>query len=236
MSASEVATTSFERARHDAAQRWVARLAEDLRTHDQGGHRRLEHVVAGRAEALDADPCPVGRRLDAAGVREVRQVEERGDRAASVPPCPSEVSAPAKTRSKVRVRRVAASTSAVARAQEPGSASSTTWTARVAPIASPLRSASAAPVGPMVRSVTSPPCASISLSAASSTYSSLPLASSPAARSTRCPSVSRSLPTMGTALTRTTMCTLALSRCAAQPPCARTSRPMTRRWICWVPS
>ena len=44
---------------HDPLQRRVARLAQRLRRHDEGRQRRLEHVVAGRAEAVHARP---GRR------------------------------------------------------------------------------------------------------------------------------------------------------------------------------
>src|SRR3989304_853493 len=64
---------------------------------------------------------------------------------------------------------------------------------------------SAGAAGPIVRSVPPPPCAPVSLSAASRTYSSLPFGSRPLPRSTRKPSPRRSLPTIGTALTRTTM-------------------------------
>ena len=59
--------------------------------------------------------------------------------------------------------------------------------------------------GPTVSSDTSPPCASVSLSAFSSRYSSLPFASSWTDRSVSRSLPSRSVPTTGTALSRTTM-------------------------------
>ena len=69
----------------------------------------------------------------------------------------------------------AASTFEVATAQEPCSASSTTWTALSGPIDSALRIDSVARSGPMVRMVTSPPCASLIFSASSMAYSSISL-------------------------------------------------------------
>src|SRR3954447_4012007 len=125
--------------------------------------------------------------------------------APTTPPCPSDVSAPAKTRSNDSLRRAAVRTSTVARVSEPLSVSSATCTALAAPIASALRSASVAPAGPMVSTVTSPPCASVSLSAFSSRYSSLPFASSSTERSVSRSLPRRSVPTTGTALSRTRM-------------------------------
>src|SRR4051794_14199958 len=125
--------------------------------------------------------------------------------APTTPPCPSDVSAPAKTRSNDSLRRAAVRTATVARVSEPLSVSSATCTALAAPIASALRSASVAPAGPMVSTVTSPPCASVNLSAFSSRYSSLPFASSWTERSVSRSLPRRSVPTTGTAFNSTTM-------------------------------
>ena len=56
-SASDRVAISLFRAGHDPLERRVARLAERLRAADDRRHRRLEHVVAGRADAPDADTC-----------------------------------------------------------------------------------------------------------------------------------------------------------------------------------
>src|SRR5579862_4449639 len=128
--------------------------------------------------------------------------------APTMPPTPSDVSNPAKTRSNSICRRAAARTLIVEATSEPASAGSVTRTPRWAPIARPLRIVSTAPGGAMARSVTSAPCASAIWSAASSVYSSLPLMTAgDAARSRRLsdPSFSAAAAGSGTGFVRTTI-------------------------------
>ena len=147
---------------------------------------------------------------------------------------------PAKTMSYSSVPRAAARTFAVETWSEPARAGSVTWTARVAPIASALRSVSGALVGAIDSSVISPsPAASISLSAASRTYSSLPLTTAGTAARSRRPSGPRRSPAdagSGTGFTRTTMRTKRCPFPRGQLSLPSNARATTSRWICWVPS
>ena len=162
---------------HDPAQRRVARLTEDLRTHHHGRRRRLQHVVAGGREAMDTDGA-VGR-LDLRRVREVRQAESRRDRRAR----PRRPARRTCRRRRRRGRTRASSARRRGRRRWRGCPSRRVRRRRRGRPASrpspvPCGCASSAGAGPIVSSVTSPPSASVSLSAVSSVYSSLPLASS----------------------------------------------------------
>ena len=64
---------------HDPLERRVARLAEGLGAADEGRHRRLEHVVPRRRDAVDPDLAGGGVRLDRRGIGQVRQPGQHRD-------------------------------------------------------------------------------------------------------------------------------------------------------------
>ena len=66
---------------HDPAQRRVARRSQQLRSHDQRRRRRLQDVVAGSAEPMNADASV--SRCDLRRVREVGQTEAGSQRRAN---------------------------------------------------------------------------------------------------------------------------------------------------------
>ena len=178
---------------HDSLERRVARLAEQLRAHDERRHRRLQHVEAGRADPTDAHGPAAAIGLDLRRGRQVRQPSSVATPAPTTPPTPSEVSKPARTRSYSSGPSAAASTATVDQPSDPASAGSVTSTPLWAPIARPLRIVSTPFGGAIESRVTSASWASASLSAASSMYSSLPLMTAgDAARSRRPSGPSRS--------------------------------------------
>jgi hypothetical protein len=179
--------------------------AEDLR-HHEGRLGAPEDCHARRRSAVDRTPAPSAVGSMWTGVGEVGQVRRRrrGRQRAALP-----VGGIGAGEDEIEgQRRRPPPAPRRSPAQDLTMASSTTWTARVAPATGHPRRPRVAPAAPSSERH----LAAVRLGqlrAVSRTYRRCRW---PRGRSRihRWPSSSRSLPTMGTALTRTTMCTLTL--------------------------